>query len=69
MKSFKEFLKEEFPPLALPDYPMQRTDVKYLDGDWAVGEEQKAFVYDTSKDGYENMNDIEQEVKKDRQKR
>ena len=43
MKSFKEFLKENFPPFALPDYPMQRTDIKYLDGIWAVGEVEKAL--------------------------
>ena len=64
MKTFKEFLKEEFPPFALPDYPMQRTDIKYLDGSWAVGEEDKAFDYDASKSGEENMDDIEKEVQK-----
>ena len=69
MKSFKEFLKEEFPPFALPDYPMQRDDIKYVDGSWAVGEEDKAFNYATSKDGNENMQDIENEVKKDGEKR
>ena len=69
MKTFKEFLKEEFPPFALPDYPMQRTDIKYLDGSWAVGEEEKAFDYDASKSGEENMDDIEKEVQKDRKNR
>ena len=43
--------------------------MKYIDGSWAVGEEDKTFEYDTSKDGYENMDNIEKEVKKDRQKR
>ena len=66
MKTFKEFLKEEFPPFALPDYPMQRTDIKYLDGSWAVGEEDKAFNYDASKSGEENMKIMSDLVKKDR---
>jgi len=69
MKTFNEFLIENFPPFALSDYPMQRTDIKYVDGDWAVGEEDKAFEYDTSKDGYKNMKSFENEVKKDRKKR
>jgi len=69
MKTFREYLQENFPPFALPDYPMQRDDVKYLDGTLAVGEGEKAFDYDASKDGYQNMKDIEQEVKKDREQR
>ena len=68
MKTFREFLKEEFPPFALPDYPMQRTDIKYLDGDWAVGEEDKAYVYNTSKSGKENIKDMGDLVKQDRAK-
>ena len=34
-----------------------------------VGEEDKAFDYDASKSGEENMDDIEKEVQKDRKSR
>ena len=66
MKSFKQFLKENYPPFAIPDYPMQKDNVKYIDGDWAIGEEDKAYVYDTSKSGEENLKDMGDLVKKGR---
>lgn len=37
MKSFKQFLEEEF---ALPKYPAQ-TDIKFKDDDWVVGDPEK----------------------------
>lgn len=62
MKTFKEFLEEEF---ALPKYPNQ-TDKK--SGDWVTGDPAKSFSYDTSKDGYENMKVMNDLVDKDREK-
>lgn len=62
-------IKEETVPFAIPDYPMQRVDIKYTDGSWAVGEEEKAYEYDTSKSGEENMKLMGDEVKADRAKR
>jgi len=61
MKSFKEF--------ALPKYPAQ-TDIKFKDDDWVVGDPdpEKAFEYDTSKDGYENMDKMDDMVDQDREK-
>ena len=62
-------IKEETAPFAIPDYPMQRVDIKYTDGSWAVGEEEKAYEYDASKSGEENMKLMGDEVKADRAKR
>ena len=62
-------IKEETSPFAIPDYPMQRVDIKYTDGSWAVGEEEKAYEYDASKSGEENMKLMGDEVKADRAKR
>lgn len=39
MKSFKQFLEEEF---ALPKYPAQ-TDIKFKDDDWVVGDPEKSI--------------------------
>lgn len=64
MKSFKQFLEEEF---ALPKYPAQ-TDIKFKVDDWVVGDPEKAFEYDTSKDGYENMDKMDDMVDQDREK-
>lgn len=62
MKSFKEFLGEEF---ALPKYPVQ-TDID--SDEWVVGDPSKPFEYDTSKDGYENMDKMNDMVDQDREK-
>jgi len=64
VKSFKQFLEEEF---ALPKYPMQ-TNIKFKRDDWVVGDPTKAFEYDTSKDGYENMDKMDDMVDQDREK-
>ena len=64
-----EEIQEEVAPFAIPDYPMQKVKVKYIDGSWAVGEEEKAYEYDASKSGEENMKLMGDEVKADRAKR
>ena len=64
-----EEIKEQTVPFAIPDYPMQRVDIKYTDGSWAVGEEEKAYEYDASKSGEENMKLMGDEVKADRAER
>ena len=61
-----EEVKEEVAPFAIPDYPMQKVNVQYVDGSWAVGEEEKAYEYDASKSGEENIKAMGDLVKKDR---
>ena len=61
-----EEIQEEVSPFAIPDYPMQKVKVKYIDGSWAVGEEEKAYEYDASKSGEENIKIMSDLVKKDR---
>ena len=61
-----EEIQEEVAPFAIPDYPMQKVKVKYIDGSWTVGEEEKAYEYDASKSGEENMKIMSDLVKKDR---
>ena len=61
-----EEIQEEVAPFAIPDYPMQKVNVKYIDGSWAVGEEETAYEYDASKSGEENIKIMSDLVKKDR---
>ncbi len=61
-----EEIKEEVAPFSIPHYPMQKVNVKYTDGSWAVGEEEKAYVYDGSKSGEENIKIMNNLVDKDR---
>jgi hypothetical protein len=64
MKSFKEFLKEEF---ALPKYPAQ-TLIKFKKDDWVIGDPEKAYEYDASKTGDQNMDIMDDLVDKERDK-
>ena len=61
-----EEIQEEVAPFSIPDYPMQKVNVKYVDGSWAVGEAEKAYEYDGSKSGEENIEIMNDLVKKDR---
>ena len=45
---------------------MQKVNVQYVDWSWAVGEEEKAYEYDASKSGEENIKAMGDLVKKDR---
>jgi len=64
MKSFKEFLEEEF---ALPKYPAQ-TDIKFKEVDKEMGTPEKAYEYDASKTGGQNMDIMNDLVDKERDK-
>lgn len=66
MKTFKQIVEEFGVPFAMPDYPMQKDNVKYINGGLAVGEGEKAYEYDTSKSGYENIDTMNDLVKQDR---
>ena len=61
-----EEIQEEVARCAIPYYPMQKVKDKYNDGSWAVGEEEKAYEYDASKSGEENIKIMSDLVKKDR---
>jgi len=64
MKSFKTFLEA----FTLPDYPMQKDQPRYMDGEWVTGDAGKAYTFDHDKTGEENVDDMNDEVKADRAK-
>ena len=57
-------MNEEF---ALPKYPAQ-TNIKWKEDDWVVGDPEKAYEYDGSKTGDENMEIMNDLVDKERAK-
>ena len=57
-------VNEEF---ALPKYPAQ-TDIKFKEDDWVIGDPEKAYEYDTSKTGDQNMDIMNDLVDKEREK-
>ena len=57
-------VNEEF---ALPKYPAQ-TDIKFKEDDWVIGDPEKAYEYDTSKTGDQNMDIMNDLVDKERDK-
>ena len=56
-------VNEEF---ALPKYPAQ-TDIKFKEDDWVIGDPEKAYEYDGSKTGEENMEIMNDLVDKERE--
>lgn len=65
MKSFKEYVKENF---AIPDYPMQKDQIRYMDGEWVTGDAGKPHTFDHNKTGGENLDDMNKAVQADRAK-
>jgi hypothetical protein len=58
-------LEEAF---TLPDYPMQKDQPRYMDGEWVTGDAGKAYTFDHDKTGEENVDDMNDQVKADRAK-
>jgi hypothetical protein len=65
MKSYKEFVEEGF---TIPDYPMQKDQVRYMDGQWVTGDAGKPHTFDHNKTGGENLDDMNKAVQADRKK-